>query len=48
MSIPTTHSTTMRPVLGIFLMLGFTIFGPTIDVFAKLAGEDIPLFQISA
>ena len=38
----------MRPVLGIFLMLGFTIFGPTIDVFAKLAGEDIPLFQISA
>ena len=38
----------MRPVLGIFLMLGFTIFGPTIDVFAKLVGEEIPLFQISA
>ena len=29
-------------------MLGFTVFGPTIDVFAKLAGGTIPLFQISA
>ena len=38
----------MRPVLGILLMLGFVVFGPTIDVFAKLAGETIPLFQISA
>ena len=30
-------------------MLGFCIFGPTIDVFAKLAGQaEIPVFQISA
>ena len=41
------HATT-RPILGITLMLGFTVFGPTIDVFAKLAGGTIPLFQISA
>ena len=34
---------------GILLMVGFCIFGPAIDVFAKLAGNaDIPVFQISA
>jgi len=38
-----------RIVFGIFMMLGFAIFGPTIDVFAKLAGQSgIPVFQISA
>ena len=37
------------PLTGIMLMLGFCIFGPTIDVFAKLAGQaDVPVFQISA
>ena len=38
-----------KTVTGILFMLGFCIFGPTIDVFAKLAGQaDIPVFQISA
>ncbi len=35
-------------LFGILMMVGFTIFGPTIDVFAKLAGEaNIPVFQIA-
>jgi drug/metabolite transporter (DMT)-like permease len=31
---------------GIVLMLGFCVFGPTIDVFAKLAAPEIPIGQI--
>ena len=39
----------LNPLTGIMLMLGFCVFGPTIDVFAKLAGQaDVPVFQISA
>ncbi|MEK9574438.1 MAG: DMT family transporter [Alphaproteobacteria bacterium] len=38
-----------KTVFGIFMMLGFAAFGPTIDVFAKLAGQSgIAVFQISA
>ena len=38
-----------RVIFGIFMMLGFALFGPTIDVFAKLAGQTgVPVFQISA
>ena len=40
---------TSKTITGILFMLGFCIFGPTIDVFAKLAGQaEIPVFQISA
>ena len=48
MAVSFQNHSAARPVLGIMLMLGFTVFGPTIDVFAKLAGGTIPLFQISA
>lgn len=42
-------STSSNTALGIFLMLGFAVFGPVIDVFGKFAGQaDIPVFQISA
>ena len=38
-----------KTLTGILLMVGFCIFGPAIDVFAKLAGNSgIPVFQISA
>ena len=38
-----------KTLTGILLMVGFCIFGPAIDVFAKLAGNaDIPVFQIAA
>lgn len=37
-----------RPALGIFMMICFAIFGPVIDMFAKLAGETIPIVEITA
>ena len=38
-----------QTLTGILLMVGFCIFAPAIDVFAKLAGQaGIPVFQISA
>ena len=40
--------TDKSPALGIFLMAGFCVFGPSIDMFAKLAGETVPLIQITA
>ena len=37
-----------KTLTGILLMVGFCIFGPAIDVFAKLAGNaDIPVFDRS-
>ena len=35
------------PLLGILLVLGFTIMGPVMDTFAKLASNEIPIGQIS-
>ena len=35
------------PVFGIFLVIGFTIIGPIMDTFAKLASNEIPIGQIS-
>ena len=32
--------------LGILLMLAFAIVGPLIDLFAKLAANDVPIGQI--
>lgn len=37
-----------RPTLGILLMLGFAATGPIIDLFGKLAGETVPILQITA
>ncbi|PWE32045.1 EamA family transporter [Maritimibacter sp. 55A14] len=37
-----------RALLGIFLMTVFALFGPVIDVFAKLASETIPVGQAVA
>ncbi len=37
-----------RPLLGILLMIGFTIVAPGMDALAKLAGEAIPVGQILA
>ena len=36
-----------HPVFGIFLVIGFTIIGPIMDTFAKLASNEIPIGQIS-
>jgi len=33
---------------GILLMAGFCLFGPAIDMFAKLASDTVPLMQITA
>ena len=33
---------------GIMLMAGFCLFGPAIDMFAKLASDTVPLLQITA
>lgn len=38
---------TDNPVLGIGLMMGFVVFGPFIDIFAKLATETIPVIEIA-
>ena len=35
------------PVFGIVLVIGFTIIGPIMDTFAKLASNEIPIGQIS-
>lgn len=35
-----------RPLLGIFLMLGFCALAPLGDALAKLLGETIPIFQL--
>ena len=44
----TTPARTSQTLFGVFMMLGFAAFGPTIDVFAKLAGEaGVPVFQVS-
>ena len=32
---------------GIILVIGFTIMGPVMDTFAKLAANEIPIGQIS-
>ncbi len=37
-----------RVVLGVMLMLGFTVAAPLLDVFAKLAAAEIPVGQITA
>jgi drug/metabolite transporter (DMT)-like permease len=37
-----------RTGAGIAMMLGFAVFGPVIDVFAKLSAEAIPIGQIVA
>ena len=43
-----TPARSSHTLFGIFMMLGFAAFGPTIDVFAKLAGEaGVPVFQVS-
>lgn len=44
----TTAPNTDRIPLGMALILGFCIFAPMLDVFAKLAGEVIPVGQITA
>ena len=36
-----------RPFFGIMLMMGFVVFGPFIDIFAKLATETVPVIQIA-
>ncbi len=35
-----------RPLLGVFLMIGFALVAPGMDAFAKLAGAEIPVGQI--
>lgn len=35
-----------RPLLGIFLMLGFCVLAPMGDALAKLLGETVPLLQL--
>ena len=35
------------PLFGILLVIGFTILGPVMDTFAKLASNEIPIGQIS-
>ena len=37
-----------RPLLGVFLMIGFSILAPAMDAFAKLAGAVIPVGEILA
>ena len=37
-----------RPMLGVFLMIGFTLTAPGMDALAKLAGDRIPVGQILA
>lgn len=37
-----------KTLTGIMLMCGFCIFGPAIDMFAKLAADSLPLMQITA
>ncbi|MEL7114894.1 MAG: DMT family transporter [Pseudomonadota bacterium] len=37
-----------RPLLGVFLMIGFAVIAPGMDALAKLAGEAIPVGQILA
>lgn len=37
-----------RTLTGIALMCGFCLFGPSIDMFAKLAADSLPLVQITA
>ena len=37
-----------RPLLGIFLMIGFAVFAPGMDAMAKLVASDIPVGQIAA
>jgi len=41
------HSTQDKTGLGIALMMGFVVFGPFIDLFAKLATAHLPVFQIA-
>ncbi len=38
---------TDKNILGIGLMLGFCLIAPVLDVFAKLASEEIPIAQIT-
>lgn len=42
-----TSSTLSTPVNGVLLMLGFAAFAPIIDIFAKLAGTEVPVGQIT-
>ncbi len=37
-----------RPLLGVFLMVGFALTAPGMDALAKLAGDRIPIGQILA
>lgn len=37
-----------RPLLGVFLMIGFALIAPGMDALAKLAGERIPVGEILA
>jgi len=37
-----------RPLLGVFLMIGFAIIAPGMDALAKLAGKTIPVGEILA
>lgn len=41
------NQATDNPLRGIALMLGFVLFGPFIDIFAKLATEFVPVFEIA-
>lgn len=41
-------TTDNRPLLGIMLMVGFAVVAPMIDVFAKLAGQNLPVAQLTA
>ena len=36
-----------QTTFGIILVIGFTIMGPVMDTFAKLAANEIPIGQIS-
>ena len=44
----TTTDAPDRIMLGIFLMLGFCLTAPMLDVAAKLASDTIPVGQITA
>ncbi|MCZ4352456.1 DMT family transporter [Roseovarius aestuarii] len=39
---------TDRATLGILLMLGFAIFAPVMDMFAKFIGDSLPVGQVTA
>ncbi len=42
------NHTPHAPISAIMLMSGFCLFGPAIDMFAKLASDSVPLLQITA